>query len=330
MLYLVILMLIRPRRLRKNQKIRDLVRETTLTKNDLIMPIFVDENLKGNERREISSMPNQYRFSVEGAIEEAKEIADLGIPAVILFGIPKYKDEIASSAYDKNGVVQRTIRGIKEELGDELLVIADCCLCEYTSHGHCGIVKDGKILNDATLPILAKIALSYAEAGVDIVAPSDMMDGRVRAIREILEEYGYDDVAIMSYSAKYASSFYGPFREAAESAPKFGDRKSYQMDIGNAREAMKEIALDIEEGADLILVKPALPYLDIIRMAKDRFDVPIGGYCVSGEYAMVEAAARNGWLDREKVIYEILLSIKRAGADFIITYWAKEVAEKLL
>ena len=330
MLYLVILMLIRPRRLRKNQKIRDLVRETTLTKNDLIMPIFVDENLKGNERREISSMPNQYRFSVEGAIEEAKEIADLGIPAVVLFGIPKYKDEIASSAYDKNGVVQRTIRGIKEELGDELLVIADCCLCEYTSHGHCGIVKDGKILNDATLPILAKIALSYAEAGVDIVAPSDMMDGRVKAIREVLEENGYDDVAIMSYSAKYASSFYGPFREAAESAPKFGDRKSYQMDIGNAREAMKEIALDIEEGADLILVKPALPYLDIIRMAKDRFDVPIGGYCVSGEYAMVEAAARNGWLDREKVIYEILLSIKRAGADFIITYWAKEVAEKLL
>jgi porphobilinogen synthase len=322
-------MLIRPRRLRKNQKIRDLVRETVLTKNDLIMPIFIDENLKGNEKKEISSMPNQYRFSVEGAIEEAKKIADLKIPAVILFGIPKYKDEIASSAYDKNGVVQRTIRGIKEELGDELLVIADCCLCEYTSHGHCGIVKDGKILNDATLPILAKIALSYAEAGVDIVAPSDMMDGRVKAIREVLEENGYDDVAIMSYSAKYASSFYGPFREAAESAPKFGDRKSYQMDIGNAREAMKEIALDIEEGADLILVKPALPYLDIIRMAKDRFNVPIGGYCVSGEYAMVEAAARNGWLDREKVIYEILLSIKRAGADFIITYWAKEVAEKL-
>ncbi|AIJ05709.1 delta-aminolevulinic acid dehydratase [Methanocaldococcus bathoardescens] len=322
-------MLIRPRRLRKNQKIRDLVRETTLTKNDLIMPIFVDENLKGNEKKEISSMPNQYRFSVEGAIEEAKEIADLGIPAVILFGIPKHKDEVASSAYDKNGVVQRTIRGIKEELGEELLVIADCCLCEYTSHGHCGIVKDGKILNDATLPILAKIALSYAEAGVDIVAPSDMMDGRVRAIREVLEENGYDDVAIMSYSAKYASSFYGPFREAAESAPKFGDRKSYQMDIGNAKEALKEIALDIEEGADLILVKPALPYLDIIRMAKDNFNVPIGGYCVSGEYAMVEAAARNGWLDREKVIYEILLSIKRAGADFIITYWAKEVAEKL-
>ncbi|ACV24096.1 porphobilinogen synthase [Methanocaldococcus fervens] len=323
-------MLIRPRRLRKNQKIRDLVRETTLTKNDLIMPIFVDENLKGNEKKEINSMPNQYRFSVEGAIEEAKEIADLGIPAVILFGIPKHKDEMASSAYDKNGVVQRTLRGIKEELGDELLVIADCCLCEYTSHGHCGIVKDGKILNDATLPILAKIALSYAEAGVDIVAPSDMMDGRVKAIREALEENGYDDVAIMSYSAKYASSFYGPFREAAESSPKFGDRKSYQMDIGNAREALKEIALDIEEGADLILVKPALPYLDIIRMAKDTFNIPIGGYCVSGEYAMVEAAARNGWLDREKVIYEVLLSIKRAGADFIITYWAKEVAKKLL
>ncbi|XRP96480.1 porphobilinogen synthase [Methanocaldococcus sp. 16A] len=323
-------MLIRPRRLRKNQKIRDLVRETTLTKNDLIMPIFVDENLKGKEKKEISSMPNQYRFSVEGAIEEAKEIADLGIPAVILFGIPKYKDEIGSSAYDKNGVVQKTIRGIKEELGDELLVIADCCLCEYTSHGHCGIVKNGKILNDVTLPILSKIALSYAEAGVDIVAPSDMMDGRVRAIREVLEDNGYDDVAIMSYSAKYASSFYGPFREAAESAPKFGDRKSYQMDIGNSREALKEIALDIEEGADLILIKPALPYLDIIRMAKDNFNVPIGGYCVSGEYAMVEAAAKNGWLDRERVIYEVLLSIKRAGADFIITYWAKEVAEKLL
>ncbi|ACX72401.1 Porphobilinogen synthase [Methanocaldococcus vulcanius M7] len=322
-------MLIRPRRLRKNQKIRNLVRETTLTTNDLIMPIFVDENLKENEKKEIKSMPNQYRFSVEGAINEAKEITDLGIPAVILFGIPKHKDETASSAYDKNGVVQRTIRGIKDELGDELLVIADCCLCEYTSHGHCGIVKDGKILNDATLPILAKIALSYAEAGVDIVAPSDMMDGRVKAIREVLEKNGYDDVAIMSYSAKYASSFYGPFREAAESAPKFGDRRSYQMDIGNAREAMREIALDIEEGADLILVKPALPYLDIIRMAKDRFDIPIGGYCVSGEYAMIEAAAKNNWLNRDSAIFEVLMCIKRAGADFIITYWAKEIAKKL-
>ncbi|AEF97167.1 porphobilinogen synthase [Methanotorris igneus] len=319
-------MLIRPRRLRKNQKIRDLVRETTLTKNDLIMPIFVDENLKSNERKEIQSMPNQYRFSIEGAVEEAKEIADLGIPAVILFGIPKHKDEVASSAYDKNGVIQKTIKGIKDELGDELLVIADVCLCEYTSHGHCGIVKDGKILNDETLEILSKIALSYAESGADIVAPSDMMDGRVKAIRETLEKHGFDDVAIMSYAAKYASSFYGPFRDAAESAPKFGDRKSYQMDIGNAREAMKEIKLDIEEGADLILVKPALPYLDIIRMARDRFDVPIGGYCVSGEYAMVEAAARNGWLNRESAIFETLLSIKRAGADFIITYWAKEVA----
>ncbi|EHP86244.1 porphobilinogen synthase [Methanotorris formicicus] len=322
-------MLIRPRRLRKNQKIRDLVRETTLTKNDLIMPIFVDENLKGNEKKEIQSMPNQYRFSIEGSVEEAKEIADLGIPGVILFGIPKHKDEVASSAYDKNGVIQKTIRCIKDELGDELLVIADVCLCEYTSHGHCGIVRDGKILNDETLKILSKIALSYAESGVDIVAPSDMMDGRVRAIRETLEKHGFDDVTIMSYAAKYASSFYGPFRDAAESAPKFGDRKSYQMDIGNAREAMKEIKLDIEEGADLILVKPALPYLDIIRMAKDRFDVPIGGYCVSGEYAMVEAGARNGWLNREGAIFETLLCIKRAGADFIITYWAKEVASLL-
>ena len=322
-------MLIRPRRLRKNQKIRDLVRETTLTKNDLIMPIFVDENLKGNERREISSMPNQYRFSVEGAIEEAKEIADLGIPAVILFGIPKYKDEIASSAYDKNGVVQRTIRGIKEELGDELLVIADCCLCEYTSHGHCGIVKDGKILNDATLPILAKIALSYAEAGVDIVAPSDMMDGRVGRIREALDDAGFTNVAIMSYAVKYCSSFYGPFREVADSAPKFGDRRSYQMDPANSREALREAYLDIEEGADIIMVKPAMPYLDIIKMIRQEYNHPLAAYQVSGEYAMIKAAGKMGWLDEERVMWESLISIKRAGADLIITYFAKKAAKLL-
>ncbi|ADG13707.1 Porphobilinogen synthase [Methanocaldococcus infernus ME] len=320
-------MLVRMRRLRKNEKIRELVRETKIDVSDLIMPIFVDENIK--DKRPINSLPGQYRFSVEKAIEEAKEIANLNIPAVILFGIPKEKDEIGSSAFKKDGVIQRTIRGIKEELGDNLLVIADCCLCEYTTHGHCGIVKDGKILNDETLKILEKIALSYAEAGADIIAPSDMMDGRVRVIREALEREGYHDVLIMSYSAKYCSSFYGPFREAADNKPAFGDRRSYQMDIHNAKEALREIELDINEGSDLILVKPALPYLDIIKMAKERFLVPIGAYCVSGEYAMVEAAARNGWIDRKRAIYEILVSIKRAGADFIITYWAKEFAQMM-
>ena len=313
------------RRLRKNENIRRLVRENNLKISDLIMPIFVDENVK--DKREIKSLPGQFRFSIDKAVEEAKEIANLKIPAVILFGIPKEKDEIGSSAFKKDGVIQRTIRKIKDELGNNLIVIADCCLCEYTTHGHCGIVKNGKVVNDETLKVLEKIALSYAEAGADIIAPSDMMDGRVRVIREALEREGFDDVLIMSYSAKYCSSFYGPFREAADNKPKFGDRRSYQMDIHNAREAMREIELDIEEGADLILIKPALPYLDIIRMARDRFLVPIGGYCVSGEYSMIEAAARNGWIDRERAIYETLISIKRAGADFIITYWAKEVVK---
>jgi porphobilinogen synthase len=324
-------MLIRPRRLRKNEKIRDLVRETVLTKNDLIMPLFIDENLKSNEKKEISSMPNQYRFSIDGVVEECKEIVDLGIPAVILFGIPKYKDEIASSAYDKNGVIQTSIRKIKDELSDELLIIADTCLCEYTSHGHCGIIKNNKVLNDETLEILSKIALSYAESGVDIVAPSDMMDGRVKKIRDTLDENNYEDVAIMSYSAKYASSFYGPFRDAAESAPKskIKDRKTYQMDYGNSREALREIELDIKEGADMILIKPALPYLDILKMAKENFNIPTGAYCVSGEYSMIEAAAQNGWINRKEAIMETLMSIKRAGADFIITYWAKEVAKYL-
>lgn len=324
-------MLIRPRRLRKNSKIRDLVRETVLTKNDLIMPLFVDENLKANEKKEISSMPNQYRFSIDGVVEECKKIADLGIPAVILFGIPKYKDEMASSAYDKNGVIQTAIRKIKDELCDELLIIADTCLCEYTSHGHCGVIKDDRVLNDETLEILSKIALSYAESGVDIVAPSDMMDGRVGKIRETLEEHNYKDVAIMSYSAKYASSFYGPFRDAAESAPKskIKDRKTYQMDYGNSREALREIELDIKEGADMILIKPALPYLDILKTARENFNIPMGAYCVSGEYSMIEAAAQNGWVNRKEVIMETLMSIKRAGADFIITYWAKEIAEYL-
>ncbi|WP_423792723.1 porphobilinogen synthase [Methanocaldococcus indicus] len=321
-------MLIRPRRLRKNKKIRNLVAESCLSVNDLIMPIFVDENIK--DKKEIPSMPNQYRFSVEKAIEEAKEIADLGIPAVILFGIPKEKDDFATSAYKRGNVIERTIKGIKEEIGDELIVIADCCLCEYTTHGHCGIVKDGKILNDETLEILQKIALNYAEAGADIIAPSDMMDGRVRAIREILEKEGFTETLIMSYAAKYASSFYGPFRVAADSAPKFGDRKSYQMDYRNWREALKEIELDIKEGADLILIKPALSYLDIVKLAKDRFLLPIGAYSVSGEYSLVESGAKLGYINRDEVIKEILYSIKRAGADFIITYWAKEVAKKII
>ncbi|WP_292460466.1 porphobilinogen synthase [Methanothermococcus sp.] len=321
-------MIIRPRRLRINQKMRDLIGETVLTKNDLIMPLFVDENLNTG-KKEIPSMPNQYRFSIDGVVEECKYIADLGIPAVILFGIPKYKDEIASSAYDKNGVIQKSIRKIKDEIGDELLVIADTCLCEYTSHGHCGLINNNKVLNDETLEILSKIALSYAESGVDIVAPSDMMDGRVGKIRETLEDNGYKDVVIMSYAAKYASSFYGPFRDAAESSPKSSikDRKTYQMDYRNSREAMREIELDIKEGADMILIKPAISYLDILKMAKENFNIPIGAYCVSGEYSMIEAAAQRGWLNREEAIMETLLSIKRAGADFIITYWAKEVAD---
>ncbi|CAF30814.1 porphobilinogen synthase [Methanococcus maripaludis] len=322
-------MLIRPRRLRKNQKIRDLVRETVLTKNDLIMPIFVDENLKNNEKTPITSMPGQFRYGVDSAVKECVEISKLGVPGVILFGIPTEKDEFANSAVNENGGVQKVISKVKAELGDDLLVIADVCMCEYTSHGHCGIIKGEEILNDETLEILGNIALSYAKAGVDIVAPSDMMDGRVLKIRNVLDENGFKNVSIMSYAAKYASAFYGPFRDAAESTPQFGDRKSYQMDMGNSREAIKEIELDIKEGADLILVKPALPYLDIVKMAKKISNVPVGGYCVSGEYSMIEAAAEKGWLDREKVIYETLLSIKRAGADFIITYWAKEVAKWL-
>ncbi|MBP2171899.1 porphobilinogen synthase [Methanococcus voltae] len=323
-------MIIRPRRLRKTQKIRDLVRETDLKVNDLIMPIFIDETLNNDEKKPISSMPNQYRFGIDAAVKECEEIADLGVPAVILFGIPKEKDEIASSGYDDNGGVQEVIRKVKEKLNDDLIIIADVCMCEYTSHGHCGIIsKDGEVLNDETLPILAKIALSYAKAGVDIVAPSDMMDGRVYEIRKVLEENNYKNVSIMSYSAKYASAFYGPFRDAADSTPQFGDRKAYQMDIANSREALREIELDIEEGADLLLVKPALPYLDIIRLARDNYNIPVGGYCVSGEYSMIEAAAEKGWLDRKKTVFETLLSIKRAGAEFIITYWAKEVAEWL-
>ncbi len=287
------------------------------------MPIFVDERI--DSPVEISSMPGYYRVPVDGVGDEVGRAMELGIRAFILFGIPSYKDEVGTSAYIKNGVVQRAVRRIKSEFPDSV-VVTDVCLCEYTTHGHCGVVRDRKILNDETLPILGKIAVSHAEAGADIVAPSGMMDGMVRAIRDALDGEGYTDVAIMSYSAKYASSFYGPFREAAESGYKFGDRRSYQMDIHNGDEALREVELDIREGADIVMVKPALAYLDIVRRVKERFGVPTAAYNVSGEYSMVKAAAKMGWLDEKSIVYEILVSIKRAGADLIITYHAKDFA----
>lgn len=316
----------RLRRLRRSQIIRNMVRETSLDVNSLIYPMFV---VPGRGiRREVSSMPSVFQLSVDQLVLEAKEVFSLGIPAVILFGIPEKKDEKASGAYDDDGIVQRAVREIKNVVPD-LVIITDVCLCEYMSHGHCGIVENGRILNDPTLELLALTALSQAKAGADIVAPSDMMDGRVSAIRKILDENGYTDTIIMSYSAKYASSFYGPFREAAESAPKFGDRKSYQMDPGNKVEALREIELDIEEGADIIMVKPALCYLDIIAEARKRFNIPVAAYNVSGEYAMVKAASRMGWIDEKAAMMEMLISIKRAGASLILTYFAKEAAKVL-
>lgn len=321
---------VRMRRLRRNETLRRMVRETVITVNDLIYPMFVVPGEK--QRQEVPSMPGVFRFSVDELVREVEEVAELGIPAVLLFGIPEHKDEFGSEAYDENGIVQRAVRAIKREV-PELVVITDVCLCEYTSHGHCGIVREVpggfEVDNDATLEILAKTAVSHAAAGADIVAPSDMMDGRVKAIREALDENGFAHVPIMSYAAKMASAFYGPFREAAESAPQFGDRRGYQMDFANKREALREIALDIEEGADIVMVKPALAYLDIIAAARERFDVPIAAYNVSGEYAMVKAAAKMGWLDEDRVVWEILTAIKRAGADLIITYFAKDVAKKL-
>ena len=301
-------------------------RETKLDLNDLIMPIFVDENI--SKPKEIRSMPGYYRIPVEDVADEVGKAMELGLKAFILFGIPSYKDDIGSSAYIKNGVIQRAVRSIKKEYPDAVIV-TDVCLCEYTTHGHCGVVKDGKILNDETLPILGKVAVSHAEAGADIVAPSGMMDGMVKAIRDALDAEGFIDVAIMSYAAKYASSFYGPFREAAESGYKFGDRRSYQMDIHNSNEALREVELDLKEGADIVMVKPALAYLDIVRRVKDKFGVPTAAYNVSGEYSMVKAAAMNGWLDEKSIVYEILVSIKRAGADLIITYHAKDFAKWL-
>lgn len=314
---------IRPRRLRKGETLRKMVRETEVNAFDLVLPLFATYGKK--IKKPIGSMPGHFQMSVDLIAKEAEEVHALGIPAVILFGIPEVKDPFGKSAYAAKGPVQEAIRAIKRAV-PELLVITDVCMCEYTSHGHCGIIKNGGVDNDSTLKLLAKEALSHAEAGADIVAPSDMMDGRVAAIRDIFDHNGFQDIPIMSYAAKYASAFYGPFREAAESTPSFGDRRSYQMDPANGLEALREVALDIEEGADIVMVKPALPYLDIIRMVKDEFGYPTAAYNVSGEYSMVKAAAEKGWIDGEKVMMESLTSIKRAGADIIITYFAKDAA----
>ncbi|HJX35313.1 MAG TPA: porphobilinogen synthase [Desulfatiglandales bacterium] len=316
-------MIIRPRRLRRTPAIRDMVRETTLSTKDLIIPLFVKHGR--GEREPIPSMPGQCRFSLDTVIREAEEIWSMGIPAIILFGIPEKKDPVGSSAYDDSGVVQRAISGIKDKLPD-IIIMTDVCLCEYTDHGHCGVIKDGVVDNDATIALLARQALSHAKAGADFVAPSDMMDGRVAAIRELLDEAGFQDTGILSYAVKYASAFFGPFREAAESAPQFGDRSGYQMDPANANEAIKEAILDMEEGADMIRVKPALPYLDIIRRVREECLLPLVAYNVSGEYAMIKAADQNGWMDGKKAMIESLTCIKRAGADLIITYFAKEAA----
>lgn len=317
---------LRPRRLRSSAGIRTLVRETVLRCEDLVYPLFLVPGT--GIKREIPSLPGQYHLSPDRAVELAREAWELGIPAVLLFGLPSYKDAAGSSAWDGQQPVQQAMRAIKEAL-PQLVVIGDVCLCEYTSHGHCGLLRGETVDNDPTLELLAKVAVSQAEAGADIVAPSDMMDGRVRAIREALDEAGFEEVAIMSYAVKYASAYYGPFRDAADSAPQFGDRKSYQMDPANAREALREAALDVEEGADFLMVKPALSYLDIVRQVKDTFLLPLATYNVSGEYAMVKAAAQQGWVDERKIVLETLLSMKRAGADILITYHALDAARWL-
>ena len=316
----------RPRRLRRTEALRGFVRETRLSVRSLIYPLFVCPGTQ--VKSEIKSMPGNFRWSIDLLVDECRSAFDLGIPAVILFGIPESKDEDGTGAYDPDGIVQRAVRAVKKALPD-LIVICDVCLDEYTSHGHCGLIKNGEVDNDSTLRLLGQTALTQVEAGADIVAPSDMMDGRVGEIRDVLDAHGHTQIPILAYSAKYASAFYGPFREAADSAPKFGDRKSYQMDPANQREAMREIALDVEEGADIIMVKPALPYLDIIALARQEFDLPIAAYQVSGEFSLIEAAARLGWIDRERMIMESLTCINRAGADIILTYYAKEVARLL-
>jgi porphobilinogen synthase len=314
------------RRLRSSDAIRRLVRETRLSAEDFVYPLFVVQGT--GVRNEIPSMPGQCQLSVDQLPAEARDLRDLGIPAVLLFGIPASKDEQASEAYAPDGIVQQAVRALRQADPD-LLVITDVCLCEYTSHGHCGIVKDGDVDNDATLPLLARTALSHAQAGAGMVAPSAMMDGQVAAIRQSLDENGFAQTPIMAYAAKYASAFYGPFREAAESTPQFGDRRGYQMDPANAREALREIESDVAEGADIVMVKPALAYLDVLARARQRFDLPLAAYNVSGEYAMIKAAAANGWLDEKRVVLEVLTAIKRAGADIVITYHAKEAARWL-
>src|SRR5881296_3011963 len=318
--------LYRPRRLRESPLLRKMVRETRLRVDDFVYPLFA---VHGRGVREpIASMPGQYRLSVDELLRECKDTASMGIPAVLLFGLPADKDPRGSEAYAEDGIIQQAVRAVKDVVPD-LLVITDVCLCQYTSHGHCGIVEGGTVRNDATLELLSRVAVSHAEAGADMVAPSDMMDGRVGSIREALDEASFTDTPIMAYSAKYASSFYGPFREAAESAPQFGDRRSYQLDPANALEAMREIALDLDEGADIVMVKPALPYLDIVSRAKAEFGVPLAAYSVSGEYAMIRAAGRLGWLDEERAMLEALVAIRRAGADVVITYFAREAARLL-
>jgi porphobilinogen synthase len=316
----------RGRRLRRTEAIRNLVRETRLDTHGLIYPMFVCPGSK--VRRGVSSMPGIFQQSADQIVEECREVADLGIPGIILFGLPESKDARGASSVSADGVVQKAIEAIrKADL--KLLVATDVCLCEYTDHGHCGLIEDGEVANDATLQILAEQAVSHARAGADIVAPSDMMDGRVAAVRRALDDHKFENIPIMAYAAKYSSGFYGPFREAAQSTPQFGDRRSYQMDSGNAREALREVALDLEEGADIVMVKPALPYLDVIRRVRDTFNVPVAAYNVSGEYSMVKAAAEKGWLDEQRVVTEILTGIQRAGAEIILTYHAKDFARWL-
>ncbi|WP_305045255.1 porphobilinogen synthase [Geoalkalibacter sp.] len=316
----------RARRLRRNDNLRRMVRETQLRVEDLIYPMF--SAFGTGIRKEIASMPGIHQQSIEHIVAEAQEVRELGIPAVILFGIPEAKDAVGQDAYSESGIIQQTIRALKQAV-PELTVITDVCLCEYTDHGHCGVIKDGDVDNDATLQLLAAEALSHARAGADIVAPSDMMDGRVAAIRELLDANGFNQIPVMSYAVKYASAYYGPFRDAAESTPQFGDRRSYQMDPANRREALREAALDVQECADFLMVKPALAYLDILRDLRERFDLPLVAYNVSGEYSMIKAAAANGWIDHDRVMLETLLGMKRAGADLIITYHAKEAARLL-
>jgi porphobilinogen synthase len=318
-------LLYRPRRLRSSERMRRLVRETVVTKDDLLYPMFVTEEA---ESREIPSMPGIFRYTLDDLCRAAEEVASSGLSAIMLFGIPAEKDAVGSQGYAENGIIARALRAVRQTVGDVLLLVPDVCLCEYTAHGHCGVIQNGDVANDPTLELLAQAAVCYAEAGADVIAPSDMMDGRVAAIREALDLQGFTNTPILAYSAKYASGFYGPFREAADSTPQFGDRRTYQMDPPNRREALREIALDIEEGADMVMVKPGLAYLDILREARDTFDTPLAVYNVSGEYSMVKAAARNGWIDEVRVTNEILTAFKRAGADIILTYHALDFAHR--